>query len=94
MLARAAAVSAALLLGLLVGTGPSLAGMHSGPGGGLPEGSEGQTDLPWGTTLREAPSGNTSQSRYSPTNLLIPKQYCSRMPQIPGRLPTQCVPSR
>lgn len=94
MLARAAAVSAALLLGLLVGAGPSLAGMHGAPGAGLPGGLEGQTDLPWGTTLREAPSGNTSQSAYSPSNLLIPKQYCSRMPQIPGRAPTQCVPSR
>ena len=94
MFARAAATSAAVLLGILVvGTSPSLAGMR-GPGGGMPGELQGDTDLPWGTTLRKSPSGNTTQSRYSPSNLLIPKQYCSRMPQLPGRAPTECVPSR
>jgi hypothetical protein len=96
MLVRVATASAALLLGVLVlGVAPSWAGMRGGmPGGGMPEDLQGNTDLPWGTTLREAPSGNTSQSRFSPSNLQIPRQYCSRMPQLPGRAPTECVPGR
>ena len=95
MFARAATVSAAFMLGvLLAGTTPSWAGSHSAPGGGLPGEFQGQTDLPWGTTLKKAPTGNTSQSAFSPTNLQIPLKYCSRMPKIPGRLPTECVPSQ
>ena len=56
--------------------------------------AEAETDLPWGTTLKKAPSGNTSQSLYSPYNLQVPQQYCARMPNIPGRAPTECVPTR
>ena len=42
----------------------------------------------------KAPSGNTSQSQYSPYNLQIPQEYCGRMPSIAGRAPTDCVPRR
>jgi hypothetical protein len=52
-----------------------------------------ETDLPWGTTLKQAPSGNTAQSTYSPYNLQVPQEYCSRMPVIAGRAPTECVPT-
>jgi hypothetical protein len=90
-------VIAAAVLASFGGAAPALAqgapsALFMNPGSGHAQ-PAGETDLPWGTTLKEAPSGNTSQSTYSPYNLQIPQEYCGRMPSIPGRAPTECVPT-
>ena len=88
-------VIAAAMLASLGSTAPAFAqGAPATFFRGLAQPAEAETDLPWGSTLKKAPSGNTSQSQYSPYNLQIPQEYCGRMPSIPGRAPTDCVPGR